>query len=72
MGCAMIHNVFYTEPQAVPDIEVNGLIVHLNVRWVSQTRRQTIRRRRLISGAAGWNHGGENPAGTVTLGLPPF
>ena len=53
MGCAMIHNVFYTEPQAVPDIKVN-------VREVSQTRRQTIRSGRRISGAAGWNHSGEH------------
>ena len=48
----MIHNVFYTEPQAEPDIEVN-------VREVSQTRRQTIRSGRRVSGAAGWNHSGE-------------
>ena len=59
MGCAMFLTVFYTEPQAVPDIEVNGLIVHLNVRWVSQARSQTIRSGRRVSGAAGWNHGGE-------------
>ena len=52
MGCAMIHNVFYTEPQAVPDIKVN-------VREVSQNRRQTIRSGRRISGAAEWNHSGE-------------
>ena len=59
MGCAMIHNVFYTEPQGVLDTKVNGLVVHLNVRWVSETGRQTIRSGRRISGAAGWDHGGE-------------
>ncbi len=59
MVCAIIHIVFYMAHQAAPDIEVNGFIVHLNVREVSQTRRQTIRSGRPISGAAGWNHSGE-------------
>ena len=53
----------------MPDIEVNGLIVHLNVRYVSQTRRQTIRSVRRISGAAGWNHSGE-PSRCGYLGTP--
>ena len=54
MGCAMIHTVFYMAMahQAAPGIKVN-------VRWVSQTRSQTIRSGRRISGAAGWNHSGE-------------
>ena len=39
----MVQTVFYTEHQAAPGIEVNGLVVHLNALWVSQTRRQAIR-----------------------------